>query len=350
MSYDGAMTDFSNFLSDWLVSSGPSLSSNTKKLYVHAAKNYLAPHLGRMKLADIRPYHVQAMYDNLIESGVGVPTVRLVHAVLHRALAQAFRLGLIVSNPDDATTPPKLKKKEMVMLDESDVNKLFLTAHEARDRNLPLYQLAVSTGMRSGELLGLQWKDMQWNRRTLHVQRQVQWDNRREFRFKAPKSSSGIRTIAIGPGTLAILSEHRNKQFVEMQSAGNDWHDNDLIFPLRNGNPNSQRRVLDEFHRACKRAGIPKFRFHDLRHTAASLMLNNNINVLVVSQRLGHSQPSMTLNVYGHLMQSHQEAAADIMDKILDPTEYSIAPQLHQISEIDTNVTPASPIITTNIG
>lgn len=326
MSYAGATASISKFLSGWLVSAGPSLSRNTRKLYLHTVKNHLIDQLGDMKLGDLRPDNIQAMYDQMIESGVGIPTVRLTHSVLHRALNHALRLGLIASNPDNSTSPPKLKKKEMPMLNESQVNNLFLTATEVNDRNFPLYYLAVSTGMRVGELLGLQWKDIEWNSRKLFVQRQLQWENSREFRFKAPKSASGIRTVVLGTGGIGILHEHREKQFIDMKKAGGSWINHDLVFPVQNGVPNTQRKVLRDFRSACKRAGIPKFRFHDLRHTAASIMLNNNIPVLVVSQRLGHSQPSMTLNVYGHLIQSHQEAAADLIDGILDPAEYVIAP------------------------
>ena len=334
ISYQADKTSIAKFLSGWLVSAGPSLSSNTRKLYRHIVKNYLVSHLGRTKLGDLRPDNIQAMYDQMVENGVGIPTVRLTHAVLHRSLNHAFRLGLLVNNPDSLTSPPRLKKKEMTMLNESQLQRLFVTANETRDINLPLYHLAVSTGMRQGELLGLQWKDIKWSRKILRVQRQLQWENRKDFRFKPPKTTSGIRTIALGSRGIKILREHRERQFREMKNMGDLWFDNDLVFPLENGKPMSQWKALYEFHKVCQRAGIPKFRFHDLRHTAASVMLNNNIPVLVVSQRLGHSQPSMTLNVYGHLIQSHQEAAADLMDELLDPAEYIIAPQLHQASEI----------------
>ena len=150
-----------------------------------------------------------------------------------------------------------------------------------------LYQLAVTTGMRQGELFGLKWVDLQWGKGVLHLQRQVQKVPGQGWSFDEHKTQAGRRTIKLGEGTLQVLREHRERQANLKEKTGDRWQEHDLVFPNTVGNPGDPSNLRIDFERTLNRAGLEKIRFHDLRHTAASLLLNNNVPVFVVSRMLG---------------------------------------------------------------
>ena len=179
--------------------------------------------------------------------------------------------------------------------------------------------------MRQGELLGLKWNDIDFGTSALQVQRQVTKKKGGGFIFSQPKTKSGVRRIDLGEGTIAILKEHRQNQFAEMLVAGKNWEENDLVFPSTIGTVQDRDNLRRHYKTLLKKAGLPEIRFHDLRHTAASLMLNNNIPVIVVSKRLGHAQPSITLDVYGHLIPTKQQEVASLMDELLIPIQIQLS-------------------------
>jgi len=197
------------------------------------------------------------------------------------------------------------------------------TAHESRYE--ALYHLAVKTGMRHGELFGLKWSDLQWHNGTLLVQRQVQKIPRKGWSFLTPKPKAGRRAIKVGDATLQILRLHRERQEIEKTFTGEQWKEYGLIFTSKVGTPGDPSNLRLDFNRLIGAAGLPKIRFHDLRHTAASLMLNHGVPVIVVSKRLGHSLPSTTLDVYGHLYHELQNDAARIMDELVTPVPVALS-------------------------
>lgn len=329
-----AQITLESFINRWLVSVEASLRPKTWQQYQQIVRDYIIPDLGKIKIIDLRPHHIQALYDNKVGSGVGLRTVQLIHSVLHRTLVHAVKLGLLARNPDDVTTPPKPKHREMRVYDEAEVQQLVITSSSTGDRNVALYYLAITTGMRQGELLGLKWLDVDWERKTIQIQRQLTRIPGKGFEFTAPKTKAGIRKISIGQRMLEILREHRNRQFTEIQRSNDSWQDLDLVFPTESGTPIHLRKLYRNFKKLLKFGNLPDIRFHDLRHTAASLMLNSGVPVLIVSKRLGHAKPSITLDIYGHLIPSMQEQAADVMDEIITPISFDItntvAPGLHQ--------------------
>jgi len=177
--------------------------------------------------------------------------------------------------------------------------------------------MAITTGMRQGELLGLKWIDVDGAASQLHIRRKVQRIPKKGFVFSPPKTQVGIRLIQLGPETMRQLIEHRQRQDAERSVV--DWVEHDLVFPSLMGNPTDQRNLIRFFKRLLKRAGLPDIRFHDLRHTAATLMLLNGIPLIVVSRRLGHSKPSVTLDIYGHYIPGMQQEAASLMDELVTP-------------------------------
>jgi len=169
----------------------------------------------------------------------------------------------------------------------------------------------------------LKWSDLDWQTRRLQIQRQVQRRKGKGLVFCEPKSASGRRVISLGEKTIEILRGHREKQLMEQIVAGDKWKENDLIFPSPIGTPQDCANVLKAYKKCLEKAGLPNLRFHDLRHTAATLMLQQEINPKVVQERLGHSDISLTLNTYSHVLPSMQEKAAEKMDELFTLTEVS---------------------------
>ena len=323
LTYQGAIQNYGEYLDGWLSTIKATVRSKTWRQYKQLVQDYILPELGRIKLSELRPDQIQRTYDRLIELGKGRRTVQLVHAVIHRSLSQAVKLGLLGRNPDDATTPPKPKSKEMKILDQGQVHKLLIAAQTRAFRRFAFYHVALATGMRQGELLGLKWDDLDLTGRSLQVKRQMKRVPGGGFEFTSPKTKSGFRTIKLGSETVNVLTEHYKRQLDKSAGAGQRWQDHGLVFPSTVGTPINPRNVLRTFRKVLNDAGLPKIRFYDLRHTAASLMLNHGVDVLIVSNRLGHSKPSTTLDVYGHLISNSQDKAAELIDTLI--THISIA-------------------------
>ncbi len=239
-------------------------------------------------------------------------------------MTHAVKLGILAHNPTDATTPPKVETKEMKFYDEAQANELLLAAMNSR--NGALYHLAIATAMRMSELLGLKWTDLDWQKKTLYVQRQLIRSIVDKDYFAPPKTKNGRRAITLGDATIEKLHEHWQRQNIERAIAGKRWQENDLIFPSTIGTPKNQSCLYLEFEKFLKKIGLPKIRFHDLRHTGATLLLNHGIAPIIVSRRLGHYKVSMTLDIYGHLIPEMQGEAAELIDTLITPIPAELPP------------------------
>jgi integrase len=178
--------------------------------------------------------------------------------------------------------------------------------------------MAISTGLRQGELIGLKWSDIDWRNRHLQVQRQLQ-RLKEGIGFTEPKSDSGKRTIVLGKAMMEKLRKHIEIQDLEKSLAGSRWQENDLIFSSTIGTPFEPRNLFRIYKELLKQASLPDIRFHDLRHTAATLMFKQGVHPKVVQERLGHSDIALTLNTYSHVLPSMQDDAADLLDELLVP-------------------------------
>ena len=325
--YAGSTMTLEEYLPIWLENSQASLRLKTHDQYRRTIEKHILHHVGKIRLKDLHTERVERFYASLLKSGSGVRTVRIVHAVLHRALEKAVRYGLILRNPTQGAALPQYKHAEMLVLDETQVSQLLVAANDSRHK--ALYHLAVITGMRMGELFGLRWSDLQWISGRIYVRRQVQYVPGHGWSFVEPKTRSGRRTIKLGEGVLQALQEHLVRQQEERTAVGERWVENELIFPSKTGTPMDASNLRLDFYQVLQNAGLPKIRFHDLRHTAASLMLNHGIPVIVVSKILGHSKPSITMDIYGHLYNEMQDEAAQLMDELVTP----ICTQLHSKNE-----------------
>lgn len=184
----------------------------------------------------------------------------------------------------------------------------------------------MTIGLRQRELLGLKWSDLDWLGRSLHIRRQLMRKRGGGFTFSEPKTKAGRRTVILGPITFEKVKKHSERLQQERIIAGDQWQENNLMFPSKVGTPIDPCNLYKRFRKLTNKAGLPGIRFHDLRHTAASIMLSNGVAPNIVSRRLGHSKPSVTLDIYGHLIPGMQREVADLMDVLVAPIQVEFAP------------------------
>jgi len=317
LTYNGSHISLESFINSWLNGKTLSRRERTVFQYRKIAENYILPYLGNMLIQDIRPDHIVRMYSKFKENGTGARTLQLVHTVLHNVFDQAIREGAILRNPADAVERPRVEHKEFRTFSEDQAQQFLLVT--AGHRHEALFYLALITGMREGELLGFKWSDLDWSKGVLNIQRQLQRIERKGLFFVPPKTEAGRRQIKLGQGMLDRLAEHRKRQELERVEAGSRWQENDLIFPSSIGAPFEGHRIWDEFKELLVKAGLPDMRFHDLRHTALSLLMDMGIAVTTVQQRAGHSKASVTTDIYGHSMSRSQEQAAEQIEELIVP-------------------------------
>jgi integrase len=325
MTFEGRNLTLSKYLSDWMAMKKNTLRITTSVQYEQLISKYVLPKLGKLKLKDLNLQVINKFYVSLVTDNASISRIGYVHRVLHVAFEYAVINGIFVRNPAHGATVPRVKHKEMNILNEQQVG-LFLVA-ASNSRYQALYHLAVTTGMRISELRGLFWSDMNWIKGTISVKRQFQDIPGKGTLLGEPKTRSGIREILLGETTLNVLREQK-KRIEEESNTCAGWQNKDLIFPSSVGTPFEQSHLHKDFTMVLNAANLERIRFHDLRHTAASLLLNHGVPVLVVSKILGHSNPSVTLNIYAHSSLEMQSGAACIMDEIVTPIPVNLL-QLH---------------------
>lgn len=311
---DGKQT-LKQFLEAWLAAIKGSVRPATFDGYSNYVHTHIIPALGKTRLAKLTPQQLQAFYSKKLGEGLSPTTVRHIHGALHRALKQATRWGVVARNVADLVDPPRRARHEMKALSTSQARQFLEAA--AGDRLEALYVLAVTTGMRQGELLALRWQDVDLDGETLQVRSTVQ-RVKDGLLFGEPKTASGRRQIALAPAAVAAFRRHHVRQAEERLKAGPRWQDNGLVFPNVYGRPMEATNLIHRsFTPLLEKAGLPKMRFHDLRHTAATLLLSKRVPVKVVSEMLGHAQVGITLAVYSHVLPDMQREATAAMQAAL---------------------------------
>ena len=288
------------FLYDWLQSVQHSIRPSTHRRYEQLVRIYAVPALGILRLSRLEPRHLQQLYADCLTRGIAPATVRQLHAVLRRALGQATRWGTVARNVVTLATPPRQGRYEMMVLTAEECHRLLDAARG--DRFEALYTLAVTTGMRLGELLGLRWQDIDIEAGNIHV-RHTLLRLKDGLKLREPKTPQSRRRIALTPQAIDALRHHRARQAAERLQLGAVWDDHDLVFANGIGRPLEQGNVLRRsFWPILERAALPRCRFHDLRHTCATLLLQQGVHVKIVSEMLGHSNIKITLDVYSHVL------------------------------------------------
>lgn len=307
-----------DYLTTWLEGSRVRVRVSTWTRNAIFVRKDLVPELGRLKLAELTPAHVHRLYAKQLARGRASTSVRHMHALLHRAIADAARWGMVSRNVVALVDPPRLERREMTALSEDQVRALLEAA--AGDRLEALYLLAVTTGMREGELFALRWKDVDLERGMVQVRQTVSWATNRAI-FGEPKTAKSRRRIELGKRAAAALAEHRRRQLQERIRNASVWEDQGLVFTDEIGGPlRPQNFTLRAFRPLLERARLPRIRFHDLRHTAATVALSRGLPAKVVSEMLGHASTTITLDIYAHVTPTMQRDAAAVMDEVVGGT------------------------------
>jgi integrase len=318
LTYDSERTTVGKFLEGWLAIKKSELRIATFEQYSWISRLYLQPYLGKIKIKDLSSPRIQDFYDQLVRSGKGVRSVRVAHIVLHQCLEQAKNLGLIMRNPTDYCKLPKQEKKDLNIWTEDQVVKFLGFVHNQRNEHL--YYLALTTGMRRGELLGLKWQDVDWIHSKLLIKRQCFHPKGGGFVFQPPKSDLGRRSIQLGIGPIEHLRAQLSTIDLMRSISKERWQENDLVFPSLLGTPQGDHNLTSEFRALVKASGLPQIRLHDCRHTAASIMLSHGIQPVIIAGMLGHSL-SILLSTYAHFLPDTQAEAAQLMSDITTPVQ-----------------------------
>jgi integrase len=315
--FEAGTVTVEEYLGRWLADSVRDTVRNTTfERYEQIARKHIVPEIGRVKLRALTPAHVRGLYRKKLESGLSARTVQYVHVTLHKALKQAVRDGLVPRNATEAVKPPQVRREEIRPLTPEQVKTLFEAAKG--DRLEALYVLAVTTGLRQGELLGLKWDDVDMEAGTLQVRRTLTMAAESGPVLSAPKTKGSRRTVRLSQTALETLRSHLARQLEEIDRVGSLWRENSLIFASELGEPLSRQYVTARrFRPLLERAELPQIRFHDLRHTCATLLLSKNVNPKVVSEMLGHATIAITLDTYSHVLPTMQESAAKAMEDAL---------------------------------
>jgi integrase len=315
--FNAANQSVSEYMTRWLEDfAKANLASRTYHNYKLQIREHIVPALGKMKLSKLDTPNIQALYTAKLQAGLKPASIRYIHAVLHCALEKAIDLRLIARNPAASARPPKIYQEEITPLDLEQAHVL-LEAAEG-DRFECLYVLSLMCGLRMGESLGLKWSDIDFDAGTLRVHRQVQ--RVREgggLVFSEPKNASR-RTIDLPQRALEALRSHRKRQIEEQLRAGTKWQDNDLVFASYKGTPMDAQNIVNRYFKPMlRRAALPDIRWHDLRHTCATLLLSRGTHPKYVQQLLGHASVQLTLDRYSHWMPSMGKLTASAMDEAL---------------------------------
>jgi integrase len=310
------------FLADrWLPAMRPPrLEATTWVEYRRKVANQVVPRLGHIKLQKLNPLHLNSLYADLLESGrmngrggLSAKTVREMHVILHKALGDAVRWGLLARNVALLADPPSHRMasaaRQATMRTWTAEQLLAFLEHVRHDRLSAVWMLAASSGMRRSELGGVRWRDILFDAGRLAVrQRLASVDGKPQL--SAPKSPRGRRTIDLDRRTLDALKLHREQQLEERAAWGGGWHDLDLVVTREDGHWIHPDWITELFRRHGRDAGLPHIRLHDLRHTHATLLLEAGANPKVVSERLGHHSVAFTLDTYAHVLPGMQAEAA----------------------------------------
>lgn len=312
----GLFVDESNMLlRDWLtqwITSYVRVKESTLTRYLIDIEQHISPALGNIPLCDLRTTHIQLFYNRLLKNGMSAKSLKNLHGVMHEALERAVMINLIPKNTSNACVLPKVKQAEMHPLKEEDVPR-FLDAIRD-DIFCDVYYVALFTGMRQGEILGLTWDSISFDQQTILISQQLQRSRKnREYHF-ADLKNSRARIIQPAPEVMVVLKRIQNSQKALKELPDGSWHNEfNLVFVDKKGQHLSCMTIYHHFKDIVDSIGRPEMRFHDLRHSYATLSLQTGADVKTVSSQLGHATTAFTLDRYGHTTDRMRQDAADRM-------------------------------------
>jgi integrase len=284
--------------------------------YERLIRLHIKPAIGKMKVNQIKPLHIQQFLSEQIGK-LETSTIRMLRSACRNAFQWGIDMEIVGFNPVEKAKPPKRQPKEMKYWDEEQVKRFLEVAKD--HRYYPIFYLAIFTGMRRGEILGLKWEDVDLETGRISIKRTLVNVNSKMVLQDAPKTKNARRVVDISESVVEVLKQHKKRQAEEMLMMGIR---SDMVFTSLTGQFVKPSNLAKSFQRLTVKTGNPRIRFHDLRHTHATLMLKAGVHPKVVSERLGHSSISITLDTYSHVIPSMQKDAANLMDSLISsPTK-----------------------------
>jgi integrase len=303
------------YLEQWLEQvQRPTLRISTYYSYRTIIQKHLLPCLGHMQLQRLTPQHVQAFYAGKLKEGLSANRVHVFHRVLHVALDNAVKWSLVARNVCDVVTPPVSKRHEVQPLTQEQAKHFLQALHEHELE--ALLTVALVTGMRRGELLGLHWQDIDLETGSIQIRRSINRIGTFGVIVSEPKTTKSRRRIMLPHFVLGVLQRHRAQQQGARAKAGSEWGEKDIVFCNKYGGYKEPADLQRSFKRLLRETGLPTIRFHDLRHSTATLLLGMGVHPKIVQELLGHSSISMTMDIYSHVLPSMQQEAMSKLDDL----------------------------------
>lgn len=310
------------YLEEWVEGLAVSRENSTVENYATALRSWVIPRIGGLRLSGLEPGHLRKLYAALLKKGgkggrpLSARSVSLAHRVLHRALEDAVADGLLPRNPAASVKRPAAASAAAGQVWSAEQARRFLAAVTG-ERLEPLWRLELNTGLRRAEAAGLRWSDVDFTAGVIRVQVQRTTEGYKVVE-REPKTAAGRRRVPVDPGVMAALRAWKKRQTEERLSYGPAYGNTDLVFTREDGSGWHPQSLRHAFTWACKRAQVPVLRFHDLRHTAATLALEAGVHPKVVQERLGHASVQITLDTYSHVQESVGKEAAGQIARYLD--------------------------------
>ena len=319
--FEPSEISLTEYLDYWLDNHAkPNTAQRTYENYQYMINVHLKPVLGHINISKLQPSHLQEYYAQKLsngkidEGGLSAQSVKHHHRLIFKALKDAVKWQLIVRNVAEAVTPPKTRKVEMQTGDNEQVRTFLDVSKDST--YFPIYLTAINTGMRRGEVLGLRWQDIDFENNIIYVRQSLQEVKKEGLTFKEPKSGKS-RSITITSSLTKEFKKIYKQQLENKLLLGQGYQDLDLVFAQRNGKPIQPTEMARNYRKMVDISGLPYIRFHDLRHTHATLLLKQGVHPKVVSERLSHSTIGITMDTYTHVLPNMQKEAAQLLEQLI---------------------------------
>lgn len=306
---------YGEYVQEWIEIRKSQWGNQTEQNHRSNVKYHIIPLLGKIRITEMTVFHIEKFLEDLRKKGLAEGTIKKIYNLVNSSLNSAVTKKLIPTNVAQlAENKPRIKRKKVDVWTDEEAKRFLDYVKDSGSRYYTIFFLALMTGMRQGEILGLRWKDIDFKRKQIVVNQSLSHDGKM---FKKPKTETSIRSIAISDAVVQVLKQQRKLVLKEKMHFRHAYADLDLVNCTQLGKPISPSDLNKAWVRLRDKANVSKIKFHDLRHTHASLMLKSNVHPKVVSERLGHSSIQITLDLYSHLAENLQEEAAEKLETLM---------------------------------